>query len=192
VAARLVHGLGARVIAVSDVKGGLLDPKGLDLARVDAWVREHRSLEGFPGAEAISNEELLELPCEILIPAAVQGQITERNAPRLRCRMVVEGANGPTTPEADRVLAERGIFVVPDILANAGGVTVSYFEWVQGIQKYFWLEEEVNNRLIDLMQRAFRGALRVAEERGLSLRTAALIRGIDRIREAKRRRGIFP
>jgi glutamate dehydrogenase (NAD(P)+) len=192
VAARLVDGLGARVIAVSDVKGGLLDTKGLDLARVDEWVREHRSLEGFPGAEAISNEELLELPCEILIPAAVQGQITQRNAPRLRCRMVVEGANGPTTPEADHVLAERDIFVVPDILANAGGVTVSYFEWVQGIQKYFWLEEEVNNRLIDLMQRAFRGALRVAEERGLSLRTAALIRGIDRIREAKRRRGIFP
>jgi glutamate dehydrogenase (NAD(P)+) len=191
-AARLARELGARVVAVSDAKGGLLDAKGLDPDRLDAWVRENRFLEGFPGADAISNAELLETDCEILIPAAVQSQIAGSNADRLRCRLVVEGANGPTTPEADRVLDGRGIFVVPDILANAGGVTVSYFEWVQGLQKFFWSEQEVNSRLIDLMQRAFRDALSVAEQRRVDLRTAALIRGIDRIREAKRRRGIFP
>jgi glutamate dehydrogenase (NAD(P)+) len=191
-AARLARDLGARVVAVSDAKGGLLDAKGLDPDRLDAWVRENRFLEGFPDADAITNAELLETPCEILIPAAVQSQITGSNADRLRCRLLVEGANGPTTVEADRVLGERGIFVVPDILANAGGVTVSYFEWVQGLQKFFWSEQEVNSRLIDLMQRAFRDALAVAEQRRVDLRTAALIRGIDRIKEAKRRRGVFP
>jgi glutamate dehydrogenase (NAD(P)+) len=191
-AARLFHTLGARVLAVSDFKGGILDPAGLDLERVDAWVREHRFLEGFPGAEAVTNEELLEVACDILVPAAVQNQITERNADRLRCRLVVEGANGPTTLEADAILAARGIPLVPDILANAGGVTVSYFEWVQGLQKFFWSEQEVNQRLIDLMQRAFRDAAGVAEQRKVDLRTAALIRGIERIKEAKRRRGVFP
>jgi glutamate dehydrogenase (NAD(P)+) len=170
----------------------VFDPGGLDLAKVDAWVREHRFLEGMPGVEPISNRELLELPCEVLIPAAVQNQITETNAGRIGCRLLVEGANGPTSVAADAILAERGIFVVPDVLANAGGVTVSYFEWVQGLQHFFWSEEDVNNRLISLMQRAFQDVIGVARSRGVSLRSAALIRGIERIKEAKRRRGIFP
>jgi glutamate dehydrogenase (NAD(P)+) len=191
-AARLVAELGARVIAVSDVRGGIHDPKGLDLKKVDAWVAENRFLEGFPGADRVTSRELLELPCEILIPAAVQNQITEKNADALRCRMIVEGANGPTTLEADDILTRRGVFVVPDVLANAGGVTVSYFEWVQDLQNFFWTEEEVNARLGAIMQRAFHQVLTTAEEREVDLRTAALMRGIRRIAEAKRRRGIFP
>ena len=191
-AARIARSLGARVIAVSDAKTGILDSNGLDLEQVDAWVAEHRFLDGYPGVDTVTNTELLELPCEILIPAAVQNQITEKNADRIHCRLLVEGANGPTSLEADAILAERGIFVVPDILANAGGVTVSYFEWVQGAQQFFWSEEEVNSRLIDLMQRAFRDSLRVAVEQGIDMRMAAMIRGVARIKEAKRRRGIFP
>jgi glutamate dehydrogenase (NAD(P)+) len=191
-AARLAHQLGAVVVAVSDHTGGLHSGGGLDLDAVDAWIAEHGVLRGMPGPEAVSNEELLELPCDVLIPAAVQNQITEANAGRLDCRMVVEGANGPTTLEADEILADRGIYLVPDILANAGGVTVSYFEWVQGVQQFFWSEEEVNERLIRLVHRAFRGAVSTAEERGIDLRCAALIRGIERVKAAKRRRGVFP
>jgi glutamate dehydrogenase (NAD(P)+) len=191
-AARIARSLGARVIAVSDAKGAVLDTNGLDLARVDAWIREHRFLEGMPGVDHPSNPELLELPCEILVPAAVQNQITATNAGRIACRLLVEGANGPTSVEADAILGERGVFVVPDILANAGGVTVSYFEWVQGLQHFFWSEQDVNSRLISLMQRAFQDVAGVARERGVSMRSAALIRGIERIKEAKRRRGVFP
>ncbi|MDJ0853115.1 MAG: Glu/Leu/Phe/Val dehydrogenase [Myxococcota bacterium] len=190
--ARIAHALGARVIAVSDALGGVLDEKGLDVAALEEWVAEHRFLRGFPDADAVTNAELLELPCEVLVPAAVQNQITEENADRIGCRLLVEAANGPTAIEADAILAERGVFVVPDILANAGGVTVSYFEWVQGLQKFFWSEEEVNNRLIELMQRAFHDALGVSHQRRTDLRTAALMRGIERIKEAKRRRGVFP
>jgi glutamate dehydrogenase (NAD(P)+) len=191
-AARIASTLGARVIAVSDAKSGVLNTGGLDLERLDAFVRENRVVEGFPDSEAVSNSDLLELPCEILIPAAIQNQITEKNADRIGCRLLVEGANGPTSLEADAILARRGIFVVPDILANAGGVTVSYFEWVQGLQHFLWTEQEVNNRLIELMQQAFREVLAVAVAKGCDLRTAALMRGIARITEAKRRRGIFP
>jgi len=191
-AARIARDLGACVIAVSDAKGGILDANGLDLDEVDAWVREHRFLEDYPGVDTVTNEEILELGCEVLVPAAVQNQITGKNADRLRCRTLVEGANGPTSLEADAILDERGIFVVPDILANAGGVTVSYFEWVQGLQQFFWTEEEVNGRLIQLMQRAFRDTLRMAQAEKVNLRTAALMRGISRVREAKRRRGVFP
>jgi glutamate dehydrogenase (NAD(P)+) len=191
-AARLAAQLGAKVIAVSDVKSGVVNPNGLDLARVDAWLKEHRLLEGLPDAQAISNSDLLELACDILIPAAIQNQITEKNAERIQCRLLVEGANGPTTLEADSILARRGIFVVPDILANAGGVTVSYFEWVQGLQHFLWTEQEVNNRLIELMKQAFKEVLAVATSGRTDLRTAALMRGIGRITEAKRRRGIFP
>src|SRR5690606_24200874 len=129
---------------------------------VDAWMAERRTLEGFPDADRVTNAELLELPCEVLIPAAIQNQITGANAARLRCRLVVEGANGPTNLEADEILNGRGIFVVPDILANAGGVTVSYFEWVQGLQHFFWSEDEVNSRLTTLMQRAFAEVLATA------------------------------
>jgi glutamate dehydrogenase (NAD(P)+) len=191
-AAHIAAHLGARVVAVSGAKGGVYDEDGLDLPELDAWVREHRYLVGIPGLDAVTNAEILELPCDILIPAAVQNQIIEKNADRLRCRVLVEGANGPTSLEADAILADRGIFVVPDILANAGGVTASYFEWVQGLQQFFWTEQEVNTRLIDLMQRAFREVLTVAQHEDVSLRTAALMRGIDRVKEAKRRRGLFP
>ena len=155
-------------------------------------MKEHRFLDGFPGPDRVSNAELLELPCDVLIPAAVQSQITERNADRLQCRLLVEGANGPTSLEADAILGERGVLVVPDVLANAGGVTVSYFEWIQGVQQFFWTEQEVNTRLIELMQRAYREVRDLAKGRDVDLRTAALIRGIDRVKEAKRRRGVFP
>jgi glutamate dehydrogenase (NAD(P)+) len=191
-AAALAAARGARILAVSDVSGGVYDPHGLDLGAVDRWIRENRFLRGFPGVDRVTNEELLTLPCDLLIPAALGGQITERNADRLHCRMLAEGANGPTTLEADAILTARGVFVIPDILANAGGVTVSYFEWVQGLQQYFWSEEEVNQRLIAIMQRAFRAVLDLAVAEGVDLRTAALQRSIGRVAEAKRRRGVFP
>ena len=191
-AARIASDLGARVVAVSDVASGVYQEKGLDLAAVDAWLAEHDTLAGFPGADRVTNAELLTLPCDILVPAAIQNQITAENADRIRCRLLVEGANGPTSLEADSILADRGIVVVPDILANAGGVTVSYFEWVQGLQQFFWTEREVNERLVELMKRAFAEVQAVAEQEGVDLRTAALMRGIHRVAEAKRRRGVFP
>ncbi len=191
-AARIAAQHGARLVGLSDVSGGVYAPGGIDLAEVDRWLAQNRQLKGLPGADPVTNEELLELPCEVLVPAAVQNQLTEKNAGRLRCRLVVEGANGPTTLEADRVLAERGVTVVPDILANAGGVTVSYFEWVQGLQQFFWSEQEVNDRLIRLIQRAFKDVWGLSQAKGVDLRTAALMRGIERVTEAKRRRGVFP
>ena len=191
-AARIAAQHGAKIVALSDVNGGVYAPGGIDLAEVDRWRAENHQLKGLPGTEAVSNEELLELPCDVLVPAAVQNQLTERNADRVQARLVVEGANGPTTLEADRILAQRGVTLVPDILANAGGVTVSYFEWVQGLQQFFWSEQEVNDRLIRLMQRAFKDVWGLASQRGVDLRTAALMRGIERVAEAKRRRGVFP
>ena len=190
--ARLVDEFGARVVAVSDVRSGVYNPSGLNLKRLDEWVAENKFVGGFPGAESVSNAELLTVPCEVLVPAAVQNQITEKNADDLQCQIMVEGANGPTSLEADQMLHERGVFVVPDILSNAGGVTVSYFEWVQGLQHFFWSEGEVNSRLITLMRRAFGEVMAMAEEKQVDLRTAALMHGIARIREAKRRRGVFP
>jgi glutamate dehydrogenase (NAD(P)+) len=192
VSAKIAAEMGARVIGISDVKCGLHNPNGVDLSAVDAWIAQNRYLEGCPAGERVSNAELLTLPCDILIPAAIQNQITEYNAGALRCRMVVEGANGPTSVEADRILAERGIVVVPDVVANAGGVTVSYFEWVQDAQQFFWSEEEVNQRLIRLMQRAYRDIAAVAQQHKVDLRTAALMRGVSRVAEAKRLRGVFP
>jgi len=193
VAAQLASTLGAKVIAVSSVSGGTYNPKGLDIDAVSAWLEQNGDkLKDFPGGDFVTNQELLELPCDILIPAAIQNQITENNAAALRCKMMVEGANGPTTLEADAILADRGILVVPDILANAGGVTVSYFEWVQGAQQFFWSEEEVNRKLIDLMQSAYHSVEHLAKEKGVTLRTAALMRGIGRIKQAKHVRGVFP
>jgi len=191
-AARIAAQHGAKLVGLSDVSGGIHAPAGLDLAEVDRWLAENHQLKGMPGTVAVSNEELLELPCDVLIPAAVQNQLTGKNAGKVRARLVVEGANGPTDLEADHVFSERGITVVPDILANAGGVTVSYFEWVQGLQQFFWSEQEVNDRLIRLMQRASKDVWAAARQRGITLRTAALIRGIERVAEAKRRRGVFP
>jgi len=193
VAARLASALGARVVGVSAVGGGTYNPNGLDIDAIEAWVKQNgEDLRGYPNGDAVTNQELLELPCDILIPAAIQNQITEKNAAALRCKLMVEGANGPTTLEADAILADRDITVVPDILANAGGVTVSYFEWVQGVQQFFWSEEEVNRKLIDLMQSAFRSVNQLAKEKNVTLRTAALMRGIGRIKQAKHVRGVFP
>jgi len=192
VTARIAASLGARVVAVSDIKSGIYDPHGLDLPRVTAFAAENRGLAGFPGADRVSNTELLALPCDVLVPAAIQNQLTEKTADRVQARIVAEGANGPTTLEADAILDARGIFVLPDILANAGGVTVSYFEWLQSLQHFLWGEEEVNSKLISLMQGAFRDVVGVAEQSRVNLRTAAMMRGIGRIAEAKRRRGIFP
>jgi glutamate dehydrogenase (NAD(P)+) len=153
---------------------------------------EAQTIAGYPGGDAITNEELLGLDCDILVPAAIEDQITERNAGGVRAKIVVEGANGPTTPEADQILTEQGILVVPDVLANAGGVTVSYFEWVQDIQAYFWSEDEVNMRMREVMERAYDEVRALAEEKNVRLRLAALVLGIGRVADAHRARGLFP
>jgi glutamate dehydrogenase (NAD(P)+) len=191
-AAAIAHELGCRVVAVSDFGGGIHCDAGLDIPSVIAHVKENDKLEGFPGADSVTNAEILELPCDVLIPAAVENQISGDNADRLRCRLLVEAANGPTDLEADAILIERGVHVVPDILANAGGVTVSYFEWIQSSQQLFWTEEEVNGRLITLMQQAYRQVHEASEARSLDMRSAALQIGIERIAAAKRTRGVFP
>jgi glutamate dehydrogenase (NAD(P)+) len=193
VSARLLHEVGARVVAVSDHRGGLYNPDGLDIPALYA-NRGPRGLlpEQPPGHRAVTNQELLELPVDILIPAAVEGQITESNAHRIKAAMVVEAANGPTTSGGDAILAERDIYVVPDILANAGGVIVSYFEWVQDLQSFFWEESEVNQRLQRIITNAFHDVTAVAELRGVRLREAAYVVALQRVVEAIRLRGIFP
>ena len=191
VAARLMHEAGYKVIAISDVHGGIFNPDGLNIPEVLEYHRQQKSFRGYPQAEPITNEELLELECELLVPAAVENQITSRNAERIRCRILCEGANGPTTAQADRILQERGILVVPDILANAGGVTVSYFEWVQDRMGYFWSERVVNHRLKEVMTNSFRDVLQYAERYGVSLRTAAYMLAIDRVAYDVRMRGIY-
>jgi glutamate dehydrogenase (NAD(P)+) len=189
--ARLLHEAGARVVAVSDVHGGIYHPEGL----VPRLVREHRdrtgSVVGYPGARTLTNAELLELDCELLVPAAIENQITRHNAPAVKAKVVVEGANGPTTPRADEILRQRGVFVVPDILANAGGVVVSYFEWVQDRYGYFWREDQVRTRLEDKMRQAFRDVLELSTRLGLDLRTGAYCLGVQRIVEARRLRGLY-
>jgi glutamate dehydrogenase (NAD(P)+) len=191
VAARLLHEAGYRVIAISDVQGGVFHPEGLNIPEVLDYHRQNKSFRGYPHGESVTNQELLELECEVLIPAAVENQITSRNAERIRCRILCEGANGPTTAQADRILQERGIFVVPDILANAGGVTVSYFEWVQDRMGYFWSERVVNHRLKEVMVNSFRDVLAYAERYGVSMRTAAYMLAIDRVAYDVRMRGIY-
>ncbi|OGB92339.1 MAG: glutamate dehydrogenase [candidate division NC10 bacterium RIFCSPLOWO2_12_FULL_66_18] len=192
VAADLLSEMGCRVVAVSDVHGGIYNPDGLDIRALLALVRAGKAVREYPEGEAITNEELLELPCEILVPAALGGQFTAANAPAVQARLIVEGANGPTTGEADRVLQERGVFIVPDILANAGGVIVSYFEWVQDLQFFFWKEDEVNSRLRDILIRAFHRTLGVARREGVDLRTAAMMEAVSRVARATKLRGIYP
>lgn len=184
--------LGCRVIAVSGTAGGVHDPSGLDVGALISWAEAHGNLVGYDGAEWITNEELLALDCDVLIPAAVQGVITADNAAQIKARLILEGANGPTSAAADAILADRGVTVVPDILANAGGVTVSYFEWVQDIQNYFWSENEIVARLRELMAKAFEEVLSISVREGVDLRTAALIKGVRRVAAAKKVRGIFP
>ena len=192
VAAYLLHDAGCRVIGVSDSRGGVYNPKGLDPRDVLRHKKETKSVVGYPGADTITNEELLELPCDILVPAALEKQITEKNADKIKAKLIVEGANGPTTPDADKILKGKGVFVVPDILANAGGVTVSYFEWVQGLQSFFWSEEEINCKLEKIMAKSFAEVWAVAQDKGIDMRTAALVRAIDRVAEAIYIRGIYP
>jgi len=191
-AARLFHKRGARIVAVSDVGGGVANAHGLDIPALVAHAARTGSVAGFAGAEPISNADILETPCDVLVPAALQGQITGENAPRVRAKMVVEGANGPTTPGGDAILHDRGILLIPDVLANAGGVTVSYFEWVQDIQSFFWSEDEVNERLARIMRRAFAEVWAAGEKHGVDLRTAAYIVGVARVAEATLTRGIYP
>jgi glutamate dehydrogenase (NAD(P)+) len=188
----LMHDLGAKVIAACDTKGGIYNPKGFDPWVAIKFKTETGTVVGFPGTDKISNEELLELPCEFLIPAALEEAITGDNADRIKARVVVEGANGPTTPDADKVLNEKGIFVIPDVLANAGGVTVSYFEWVQDLQSFFWEEEDINQKLERIMVKSFYDVYAMAQEKKTNLRTAALILAIDRVANAILTRGIYP
>ena len=191
-AAKFLGENGVQIIAVSDVSGGIYNPKGLSVSALQQHVDQHGTLDGCTLGESISNEKLLELECDILVPAALQNQITAENAERIRCRLLAEGANGPTTLEADEILDRRGIFVLPDVLGNAGGVTASYFEWVQGTQNITWTLEEINNRLHTIMTKAFQKTLMRSQRDKINMRTAALIEGISRVAEAKLSRGLFP
>lgn len=184
--------MGCRVVAVSDISGTVYSEDGLDVAAVGKWVDQNRVLEGYPDADHLEGSELFTVPCDVLVPAALQGVISLDNADQIQAQIIIEGANNPTNLDADDKLRERGVFLVPDILANAGGVTVSYFEWVQDVQKYFWSENEIVGRLREIMTRAFDDVLSTATTENVDMRTAALIRGIRRVADAKLVRGIFP
>jgi glutamate dehydrogenase (NAD(P)+) len=192
VAARILWRDGCVIAGVGDYRGAIWNAQGLDVRQLEQYVRETGSVVGFPGTDALSNAELLEQPCDVLVPAAVGSQIRADNAERIRATVVVGGANGPTTPEADQILRERGVTVIPDILANAGGVVVSYFEWVQGLQYYFWKESEIVARLQEVMVRSFNRVWAIAKKEGVDLRTAALMEGVRRVAEGFRARGLYP
>ena len=190
--AHMLHQEGAKVVAVSDSKGGVYNPEGLDVPAVFAHKREHGSVTGLVNADTVTNEELVELPCDILAPCALEQVITEENADRVKATVICEGANGPVTPAADAILEDRGVLVLPDVLANAGGVVVSYFEWVQGLQEYFWREDEVNAKLHDIVARAFEEAWHTREAFGTSLRMASYGLAVQRVAEATTTRGLYP
>jgi glutamate dehydrogenase (NAD(P)+) len=192
VAASELYDKGATVIAVSDISGGVHAPDGLNVPELHAYVAEHGSLAGYDKCVRVTNEELLELPCDVLFVAAREDQLTGENAARVQARLIVEGANGPTTIEADAIFAERGLHVVPDILANAGGVTVSYFEWVQDLGRLFWDREEIRQRLADKMMDAFDRVWAVSEEKGITLRQSAMVAAIREVAGALEARGIYP
>jgi glutamate dehydrogenase (NAD(P)+) len=192
IAATLLAAEGSRVVAVSDSTGGIHNPTGLDPAKVSAWKQEHGTVVGFPGSTEVTNQEILEVECDILVPAALENQITKHNAPRIQARVVAEAANGPTTPEADAILSDRGIFMIPDILCNAGGVTVSYFEWVQDMQSFFWTEARINESLKEIMDRAFEAVLAMSERHEVDMRTAAYMVAVARVAEATTLRGLYP
>jgi glutamate dehydrogenase (NAD(P)+) len=192
VAASELVGKGAVVVAVSDLSGGVFQEQGLDVAALRAWIVEHGSLADYPGVERITNEELLELPCDVLVLAAREDQVTGENARRIQATLIAEGANGPTSVVADAILGERGIPVLPDVLTNAGGVTVSYFEWVQDLGRLFWDREEIRARLAEKMEDAFDRVWELAQEEGISLRLAALVAGIREVAAALEARGFFP
>ncbi|HLX39410.1 MAG TPA: Glu/Leu/Phe/Val dehydrogenase [Ktedonobacteraceae bacterium] len=192
ITARLIHEMGCKVVALSDISGGVYNPNGIDVHQALHFSKEHGSLRGMPNTESVTNAELLELPCDVLIPAALENQLTGRNASRVKARLIIEAANGPTNPDADHIFNDRGIVVVPDILANAGGVTVSYFEWVQDLQRFFWAENEINDRLETLMMRSYRAVKQKAEEQDVSLRMGAYLLAVARVAEATEIRGIYP
>jgi len=184
---------GARIIAVSDASGGIHNPKGIDLWKLEKHLAEKKPITGFPEAEPVTNEELLLLPCDILAPAALERQITGANAGKIQCRILAEAANGPTTPEADVILDQRPeIFIIPDILCNAGGVVVSYFEWVQDLQSFFWSETEVVDKLFRILETAWTQILNLSRKEKISMRLAALSVGVKRVQDAKHMRGLFP
>ena len=190
-AARLMHECGYKIIGVADVSGGLLNTSGINIPRLLSYVEKHKTLNGFDGGESIGTQEILEQECEILLPAATESVITSKNAHKVKARLLVEGANSPTTPPADDILFERGVFVIPDILANAGGVTVSYFEWVQDRQGYFWPEAMVNDRLKQIMVAAFDGVVGYGEKHNVNNRIAAYMLAIDRVAFCINLRGIY-
>ena len=191
-AAKVFAEHGCKVVAVSDVAGGLYNENGLDVDAIMAYRAKHETIAGYPKAEHVPVEKFVEVPCDILIPAAMEGTITAENAANVKAKYIIEGANGPTTNEADRILHQRGVMVVPDILANAGGVTVSYFEWVQDIQAYFWSEKEINARLQDIIVKAFREVYETAQKEKVDMRLAAFMVGLTRLAKAVRIRGTFP
>jgi glutamate dehydrogenase (NAD(P)+) len=192
IGAQLLQEIGCTVIAASDSRGGIYNPKGLNVEDVMRHKAETGTVVGYPGTDTVTNKELLELDCEVLVPAALENEITQENADRVKARIIAEGANGPTTPEADDILFDKGAFVIPDILANAGGVTVSYFEWVQGLQSFFWSEDEVNKNLEKIMVKAFQDVLAISQRREVNMRIAAYILAIDRVATATLLRGIYP
>ncbi|HVF54930.1 MAG TPA: Glu/Leu/Phe/Val dehydrogenase [Pyrinomonadaceae bacterium] len=191
IAARLLHEAGYKVIAISDIFGGIYNPNGIDIPAALAHLLATRSFDEFPNVERISNSALLEIDCEVLVPAATENQITSENADRIKCKILAEGANGPTTAAADEILHNKGVFVIPDILANAGGVTVSYFEWVQDRMGYFWKEDLVNERLRDIMVASFNDVVKYADTHSVDTRTAAYMLAIDRVAYDTRMRGIY-
>ncbi|HEX8070359.1 MAG TPA: Glu/Leu/Phe/Val dehydrogenase [Pyrinomonadaceae bacterium] len=191
IGAQLLHEAGYKVVAISDIGGGIYNPNGINIPAALAHLRQTRSFEEYEGAERVSNEELLEIECDVLAPCATENQIRSDNADRIKCRVLAEGANGPTTAEADEILHNKGIFVIPDILANAGGVTVSYFEWVQDRMGYFWKEDVVNERLQDVMVKSFNDVVKYADQHRVDTRTAAYMLAIDRVAYDTRMRGIY-
>ncbi len=192
ISAYLLQDEGYKIIAASDSRGGIYNPRGFDARDVLRHKQETGSVVGYLDTEAISNEELLELECDVLVPAALENQITAENAPRIKAKVVAEGANGPTTPEADDVLFDKGIFLIPDILCNAGGVVVSYFEWVQDLQSFFWREKQINQELERIIVQSFDDVYKIAQERDINMRQAAYVLAVDRVATATMTRGIYP
>jgi glutamate dehydrogenase (NAD(P)+) len=193
ITARLLQDeLKCKIVAVSDISGGVYNARGIEIHRALRYSKEHGTLKGLPDTEHVTNAELLELPCDVLIPAALENQLTGRNASRVKANLIIEAANGPTTPEADSILNDRGATLVPDILANAGGVTVSYFEWVQDLQRFFWAEQQINSQLENIMERSYQAVRNKSQEQDCSLRMGAYLLAVARAAETTEIRGVYP